>query len=109
MRVDPASPDPDRPAPRALARFVVVLSVVAVAAVFGACSLVLALLGLGVPFLLAALGVSALAGLALYATLRDRVLQPLDALTATLTARLAIAPTSPVPPPARRHGARAPT
>ena len=73
-------PAPDPVLPRPFARLVARLSLLAVAGVFGACSLVLALLGLGVPFLLAAPGVSALAGLALFAALRDRVARPLDAL-----------------------------
>lgn len=51
-------------------RFALWLSALAVAAVFGACSAVLALMGIGVPFLLAALGMSVLAGGALYAALR---------------------------------------
>ncbi len=51
-------------------RFALWLSALAVAAVFGGCSAVLALMGVGVPFLLAALGVSVLAGGALYAALR---------------------------------------
>ena len=80
MQDNPPPPRPNGPAPPALARLVAVLSLLAVAVVFGACSLVLALLGLGVPFLLAAPGVSALAGLALFAVLRDRVLRPFGAL-----------------------------
>lgn len=80
MQDDPSPSRPDGPAPPAFARLVAALSLLAGAAVFGACSLVLALLGLGVPFLLAAPGVSALAGLALFAVLRDRVLRPFEAL-----------------------------
>lgn len=85
-------------------RFALWLSVLAVAAVFGACSAVLALMGVGVPFVLAALGVSVAAGGALYLVLqawavRQREARPpepppgdldkalagqLDAATATL-------------------------
>ncbi len=78
MQVEQSPSDPDPP--RFFARLAVRVSILAGAGVFGACGLVLALLGLGVPFLLAAPGVSALAGLALFAVLRDRVARPLDAL-----------------------------
>ena len=50
-------------------------SALAVAVVFGACSAVLALMGVGVPFVLAALGVSVLAGGSLYAALQASALR----------------------------------
>lgn len=55
---------------RFVKQFAIWISALAVMAVFGACSAVLALMGVGVPFLLAALGLSVLAGGALYATLQ---------------------------------------
>lgn len=80
MKVDAPSYRPDAPAPSGMARFAAGISVLAVAVVFGACSAVLALLGVGVPFLLAATGVAGLAGLALFAALRARVLRPIELL-----------------------------
>lgn len=53
-------------------RFTLWLSALAVAVVFGACSTVLALMGVGVPFVLAALGVSVIAGGALCLVLQAR-------------------------------------
>lgn len=60
-------------------RFALWLSVLAVAAVFGACSAVLALMGVGVPFVLAALGVSVVAGGGLYLVLQARALRQREA------------------------------
>lgn len=63
-----------------MARRVTWLSVLAALAVFGACFAALALLRVGVPFLVSALGLSLLAGAALYAVLHTWLAQPMAEL-----------------------------
>lgn len=77
--------------PRSMGQTALWLSVLAVAVVFGACSAALALLGLGVPFLVAALAVSLVAGAGLHVALRVK-LQPLERLARDRAGPLASEP-----------------
>lgn len=65
-----------------MARIVLYLSLLGAGLAFGAASATLALMGLGVPMLLGAVGAAAAAGLVLNATLRTALARPIAAMRA---------------------------